>query len=220
MKKAILVILALITLTAFANASVLQNANTLGAGKMGWLIAVEYDNNLGGVSETLTGVGGYLAYGVMDKLDIFGKVGYGTVSNLPLGVNSANSIVVGVVAKYQLLEESKNMPVAVAAVAGYQAVTGNFSTPLGSGQTVNGDMGVGAVVSKLMIPWVPYGAVVYHSLPSGGTTDTNLELVVGTQMLLSKTSAVVGEVSLNSYTPSGGTSYSNTQISLAYSAKI
>ena len=127
----------------------------------------------------------------------------------------------GVAARYQLLaENAKDMPVSVAAVLGYQASTATVNYLLGSGQAVQGDIGLGAIVSKVMVPWVPYGAVVYHSLNQGAAgTGSNVEIAVGSQMALSKTSAIIGEVSLNSITI-GGASASDTQISLGYTAKI
>jgi len=221
MKKLILAITVIIAISTVASASVLQNANTLGAGKMGWLAAGEYDSNMGG-NETLMGAGGYLAYGVMKNLDVFGKIGYGSYGNLPAGISSQTAMMVGIAGKYQLLSENgKDMPVSVSALLGYQGSTATVNTILGSGQAVMGDIGIGAVVSKVLVPWVPYGALVYHSLLTnpGSITGTNLEIVVGTQMLLSKTSAVIGEVSLNSIS-SGGATTSNTQISLGYTAKI
>lgn len=220
MKKLVLVFAFIIALSAVASASVLQTANPLGAGKMGWLAAGEYDSNMGS-NATLIGAGGFLGYGVMDKLDIYGKLGYGAYGNLGglLGApTSGSAITVGVAAKYQLLaENAKDMPVSVAAVLGYQASTTTLNYLLGSGQGVQGDIGIGAIVSKIIVPWVPYGAFVYHSLNqnAGAATGSSTEIVVGTQMLLSKSSAVIGEVSLNS---SSGTS--NTQISLGYTAKI
>lgn len=223
MKKILLALVAVVLMASFASASVLQSANTLGAGKMGWLVAGEYDGNIWGGNETLIGGGGFLAYGVTNQLDIIGKVGYGAYGNMAAGVDSASVVMFGVAAKYQLLaENATNMPVSVAALVGYQPSTGTVNTALGSGQLTLGDLGVGAVVSKVMAPWVPYGALVYHSLTSnpGATTATNLEVVLGTQMLLSGSSAIIGEVSLNSNTPSGGASFTNTQISLGYTAKI
>lgn len=223
MKKILLALVGVVLMASFASASVLQSANTLGAGKMGWLVAGEYDGNIWGGNETLIGGGGSLVYGIMDQLDIIGKVGYGAYGNMGAGIDSANMIMLGVAAKYQLLaENATNMPVSVAALVGYQPSTTTVNTAWGSGQLTLGDLGVGAVVSKVMTPWVPYGALVYHSLTSnpGATTATNWEIVVGTQMLLSRTSAIIGEVSLNSNTPSVGAAFTNTQISLGYTAKI
>lgn len=207
-------------MASFASASVLVTANPMGAGKLGWLAAGQYDSNMGG-NATLLGGGGFLAYGATDKLDIYGKLGYGTYGNLTAGWTQS-VIMVGVAAKYQLLAENgKNMPVSVAALLGYQPSTVSWGVAGFSGQVVQGDIGIGAVVSKVMVPWVPYGALVYHSLTTnpGAATGTNLELAVGSQMLLSKTSAVIGEVSLNSMS-TGGVTTSDTQISLGYSAKI
>ncbi len=217
MKKLILALAVIIAISAVASADVLNTANTLGAGKMGWLAAGRYDSNPGGISATMMGAGGFMGYGVMDKLDVYGKIGYGTYSNLPLGLSSSSGMVLGLAAKYQVLAEGTDMPVSVAGVLGYQASTVTSNTILGSFQTVQGDIAIGAIASKVIVPWVPYGALVYHSLGQG-VTGSNMEIVVGSQMLLSETSAVIGEISLNSVSL-GGT-YSNTQISVGYTSKI
>ena len=220
MKKLVLIFGVILALSSVVSAEVLLTANPMGAGKMGWLAAGRYDSNIGG-NATVIGAGGFLGYGVTDKLDIYGKLGYGSYGNLPAGL-TANAIMLGLAAKYQLVAENgKDMPVSVAAVLGYQPSTVTASFGGLSAQAVQGDIGFGAIVSKVIVPWVPYGALVFHSLTvnPGATTGSNLEIVAGTQMLLSKTSAVIGEVSLNSIS-SGGASTSNTQISLGYTAKI
>jgi len=221
MKKLLMALTIVIVLSAVASAEVLITANPMGAGKLGWLAAGRYDSNISS-SMTLMGAGGFLGYGVNDKLDIYGKVGYGSYGNFAVGVSSGSTMMTGIAAKYQLMAENgKDMPVSVAALLGYQASTATFNYIIGSAQAVQGDIGIGAVVSKVIVPWVPYGAVVYHNLTTnpGATTGTNLEVVLGSQMLLSKTSAVIGEVSLNSIS-SGGSTSSNNQISVGYTAKI
>ncbi|MCX5749269.1 MAG: hypothetical protein NTZ10_03380, partial [Candidatus Saganbacteria bacterium] len=140
-----------------------------------------------------------------------------------------NAMALALALKYAVLTENakQGMPVSVAAVLGYEADTTKVSIPGLDMINALGDIGIGAIVSKIMVPWVPYGALVYHSLnqnnypiPGGTatTTGSRIEVAVGTQMLLSKSSAVVGEFSYNSY--NFGTSYTNNQISIAYSAKI
>ena len=224
MKKLVIALTVIIALCSVASANVLLTANPLGAGKMGWLAAGQYDSNVG-ANATLMGAGAFLGYGVMDKLDVFGKVGYGSYGNLGGvigGPSSGTAIGLGVAARYQFLaENAKDMPVSVAGLLGYSSSTATLNYVGFTGVGTTGDIGVGAVVSKVMSTWVPYGALVYHSLTSnpGAVTGTNLEIALGTQMLLSKTSAVIGEVTLNSMS-SGGANTSDTQISLGYTAKI
>ncbi|MFA5097777.1 MAG: hypothetical protein WC490_04025 [Candidatus Margulisiibacteriota bacterium] len=221
MKRIVLAIAVVVALSSVVSAEILLTASPLGAGKMGWLAAGRYDTNIGANVTQISG-GGFLGYGVMDKLDVFAKVGYGTQSGLPVGLSSSSGIMMGLAARYQFLAENKkDMPVSVAGVLGYQSstVTSNI-TGLGSFQTVQGDIGVGAIVSKVIVPWVPYGALVYHSLNQGaGVTGSNVEIAVGSQMALSTSSAIIGEVALNSITI-GGASVSDTQISLGYTAKL
>lgn len=217
MKKVLLALMAVLLTASLASAEVLVTANTLGAGKWGYLGALRYGMNSTANSNSYA-LGGFGAYGVMDNLDVYGKVGYGIGANPPAGLTT-NGITLGLAAKYLLVNESKSMPVSIAALAGYQTTTTNYNFTGFSAQTAVGDIGVGAVASKLMIPWVPYFAAVYHSLNNAGATGSNVELAVGTQMLLSRTSAVVGEFSYNSYNWSGATN-TDSQISVAYSAKI
>ena len=221
MKKLVIALAVIIVLSAVASADVLLTANSLGAGKLGWLAAGQYNSNMG---SNITQMGGGLAlgYGVMDKLDVYGNVGYATQAGLPPVLSSSSGLMFRLMGKYQVLAEGKDMPVSVAGLAEYQTATVSYNTVFAtSGQTVQGDIGIGAIVSKIMIPWVPYGALVYHSLTSnpGAVTGSDLEIALGSQMLLSRSSAVLGEVSLNSNS-SGGATFTNTQISLAYMAKI
>jgi opacity protein-like surface antigen len=215
MKKILLALVAVILMASFASASVLVPANTLGAGKWGYLGAAGYAMNSVANSNSYS-IGGFGAYGVMDNLDVYVKAGYGLPANAVAGV-TMNAIQLGLAAKYLIVSESKDMPVSVAALAGYQTTTTNMTAPITT-QFALGDLGAGVVVSKVMVPWVPYGAAVYHSLNDGTTTGSNVEVAIGTQMLLSKSSAIVGEFSYNSISM-GGTS-TESKISLAYSAKI
>lgn len=216
MKKIISAIFVFVAIASLAGATVLVPANTLGAGKWGYLGAASY-----GISSIANSnfyaVGGFGAYGVTDNLDVYAKVGYGVPSNPPAGVTSS-AIEIGVAAKYLIVPESKDMPVSVSAVAGYQTKTTSITAPI-TMQTVEGDLGVGVIASKVMIPWVPYVALVYHSLNSSNVTGKNLELALGAQMLLSRSSAIVGEYSYNSIDWSGATS-TVSKISVAYSAKL
>ena len=221
MKKIILTLVLIMITSSLASANVLMTANSLGAGKIGWLIDGKYDSNTQSTGNvTFTGVGGFLGYGLTEKLDIFGELGYGTYGNLPSGL-SAREIMLGLAAKYQLVTESGDMPVSVAALLAFQPSTATLTLGSASGQAVQDDISLGAIVSKVTGPWAPYGALVYHSFTTnpGATTGTNLEIALGSQMHLSKASALVGEVSLNSIS-TGGTSFSDTQVSLGYTAKI
>ncbi len=215
MKKILLALVAVVLMASFASASVLVPANTLGAGKWGYLGAAGYSMS-SVANSNIYSVGGFGAYGVMDNLDVYLKAGYGLPADPPTGV-TANAVQLGLAAKYLLVSESKDMPVSVAALAGYQTTTFNVTAPI-TMQTATGDLGGGVVVSKVMVPWVPYGAAVYHSLNDGTTTGSSVEIAIGTQMLLSKSAAIVGEFSYNSITMGG--SSTESKISLAYSAKI
>ena len=74
MKKILLALTIIAVITSVASASVLVTANPIGQGKWGWLAAGQYDSNAG-LSATQIGAGGYVGYGVMDKLDVYAKIG-------------------------------------------------------------------------------------------------------------------------------------------------
>jgi hypothetical protein len=225
MKKILLVLAIIIVISSAASASVLVTASPLGQGKWGYLLGGQYDM-VSAANSNLYGLGGFLGYGVLGNMDVYGKLGYGVYCNLPTAAGSptsASALITGLALKYTFLQENaKTNPVSVAGLLGYQTTTVTWNYLLGSAQTAAGDIGIGAVVSKVLVPWVPYGALVYHSLNSNtagvATSGSNIEVAVGTQMLLSKSSAIIGELSYNSF--SLGTTYTDTQISIAYSAKI
>ncbi|GEM_PF-5093505 len=225
MKRILISIAIVFALTSLAGAELLMPANTLGAGKMGWLAGARYDMN-SQANSNLYGVGGFFGYGLTGEWDLYGKLGYGINSN-PAAGTTGNAIAMAVLTKYQFIKESAaGSPVSVAGILGYEASTATMSTLGLNLPFPYGDIGAGAVISKIMVPWVPYGAAAYHSytadtgsLPGGTkTTGSRIEVLVGTQLLLSKDSAIVGEFSYNSFSV-GGT-YTNNQISLAYAAKI
>ncbi len=215
MKKIISVLVFTLFVIASANAEVMVTANPLGQGALGWLGAAQSNATTTANSNSYN-LGGFIGYGINDKLDVFGKLAYGTGSNTPSGI-SANGIEIGVAAKY-LLATAKDMPADLAVGLSYKSKTTTLSG-LVSSQTVVGDLAVAVIASKVIIPWVPYCALAYHSLSSSGTTGSNLELALGGQMLLSASSAVMGEIAFNNENWSGATSTS-TQITVGYNAKI
>jgi hypothetical protein len=82
-------------------------------------------------------------------------------------------------------------------------------------------MMVGAGVSKIMAPLVPYGGLTYRSTSSSGTTvATQLDLTVGSAIAWSMQGAVLVEYTMQSITPNGGTAYSSGQIGLGVAYKI
>ncbi len=218
MKKFVFVLALMVVFAAAASAEVLVTANPLGQGNLGYIVAGQYmsTNN---PNTNMNGVGGFLGYGISDKLDIFGKLAYGMGSNVPSYLTSASGIILGVAGRYALASE-KDMPASLSVVGGYQATTKTYNIVGGgtSGAAI-GDLGIGVVASKMLIPWIPYVAVVYHSLSQSGSTGSNIELALGTQLALSKSSAVQAELTSNSITM-GAASYNNMEVTIGYTAKI
>jgi len=221
MKRIALALVICLAIASLACAEVLVTANPMGKGQMGWLAGGRYDMS-SVANQNSYSAGGYLGYGLMDNLDLYGKLGYGIGAN-PLAGQTINGIMAGAALKYTFVKEGKDMPVTLAVAGGYQSTTTTVNAGA-SMQMVTGDLGIGIIASKVMVPYVPYGAVNYHSLNSnapflGTSTGSMIEIAGGTQLLLSKSTAVIGELCYQSIT-SGGATTNNTQVSLAYSAKI
>lgn len=199
-----------------ASAELLTTANPIGQGKWGVLGAGLMDSNTNNnTSYGLTTIGGYIGYGVMDKLDVYLNVGSANVTGLPAGVSSSMTAI-GLTGKYTIIDESAGMP-AVAIGAGYKSLNATFT----GGTSTGNQMLVGVGASKVMAPFVPYGGIDYRTNSSGGTTtSTQLDLTVGTAIAWSVQGAVFVEGTMQSITPNGGSAYSSNQIGLGVGYKI
>ena len=204
MKKIITLLSIICLLCSAANASVLLTASPLGQGKIGLAGA------LGGVYNITSpftpqnspayGLAGLIGYGLTNELDIYGKAGYSTMINLPAGTDSVNGSAFSGVLKYALLKESSSMPVSVAVAAGYSAASTDISYLSGAVkmQAASGDLGIGVITSKVMVPFVPYAALASHSYDTkvatiSSTKTQNWELALGSYMFLSRSTAIVAE---------------------------
>jgi hypothetical protein len=199
-----------------ASAEFLLTANPLGQGKWGLLGGYVSDANYGNMSGSSLGtIGGYAGYGITDKLDVLVQLGSSTYSGaLPLGVSGVTGTGYAVNLKYALMAEGKDLPVSVAVGGGYKSASqvasivggGSASTPLSQ-------ISLAAGVSKVMAPFVPYGAVAYRSMNSSGTAmGTAIDLTVGTAIAWSMQGAVMVEYTMQSITPNGGSNYSSGQM--------
>ncbi|MFA4844829.1 MAG: hypothetical protein WC632_07795 [Candidatus Margulisiibacteriota bacterium] len=226
--KILVALLSVVILVSVASAELLTTANPIGQGKWAFAGAAMQDLNVtNNTSYNLTSLGCYAAYGATDKLDLYLNLGTASMGGLPsvAGVQLATTLTaLGLTAKYAIIEEGKDMPVSVGVGGGYKALTTNTTAPaiLGGNTTANGSQilaGVG--VSKVIIPFVPYGGLVYRSSASGGaTTSTQLDLTVGSAIAWSKQGAVFVEYTMQSITPNGGTVYTSGQIGLSVAYAI
>ncbi len=222
MKKIVVLSLLVFSVVSIASAEMLTTANPIGQGKWAFLGAYIKDSNRQGGGLTnldLTTLGGYVGYGVTDKLDAFLQLGQATTGGLPTGIEiTAQGY--GLLGKYQILSE-KDMPVSAAIGAGGKAVS--KKTKVGGGETTkNGNqMLIGLGVSKMFIPFVPYGALVYKKdTEEGKDVSTQIDIVIGTAIAWSASGAVLVEYTSQSITPNGGSTYTSSQIAGAVAYKI
>ncbi|MCU0640968.1 MAG: hypothetical protein MUC35_02635 [Candidatus Margulisbacteria bacterium] len=208
-------LLAVVLIASAASAEFLLTANPLGQGKIGGLLGYVSDANYNNVSGMSVGtIGGYVGYGITDKLDVLVNLGSANASGLPVGVSKIAATGYALNLKYSVIQEGKDMPVSVAVGGGYKSSTltttvtglGDISTPLSQ-------ISIAAGVSKVMAPFIPYGALAYRSMNSNGTAQgTAIDLTVGSAIAWSMQGAVMIEATMQSITPNGGANYSSSQL--------
>jgi len=229
MKKFLVVSLLVFLAATVASASVLFTA--LPSGKGSWGVSGSYSQTSkfqGQSDATLNRPGVALSYGIMDNLDLY--VGYsmlssngvkGLISALlpPIDFTTTGSQY-GAELKYTILNDAKGAPVSVAVGLGTATIGTKTKwtipalvlgpTPVDMEQTANGNTsGVGVIVSKLFIPFVPYAAVQY--LMNGGDMgkSTQIDITAGTVLAFSRNWAILLEYSTQSTTPDGGGASTN-----------
>jgi len=222
MRKLSVLFLLTIIMVSVASAELLSTANPIGKGGWAVLGAGVQDNNYSGIpgtSWTLTTIGGYVGYGITDKLDAYLQLGSATVGGLPAGV-SASGTGIGVNAKYTLLSE-ENAPVSVAVGAGYKSTSSKMT---GAPDSTGTQILIGIGVSKLIIPFIPYGALSYRQTKSeGNDVSTQLDITVGSAVAWSTQGAVFVEYTNQAFTPASGTglgNYTSGQIAIGVGYKI
>ncbi|MBN2058021.1 MAG: hypothetical protein JW782_04440 [Candidatus Saganbacteria bacterium] len=211
MKKVLVILLSLSFIASVASAELLVTANPIGTGQWAVLGAGLQDSNYGNISGyTLTTLGGYVGYGLMDMLDLYVNAAYGTMGGLPSGVEGSGTLA-GLNLKYAVLQEA---PVSVAIGAGLKALSVRIKNPLTDTTNSGTQISLGVGVSKLMAPFIPYGGVAYRSTSGDVGDATQLDATVGSAIAWSSQGAVFVEYTLQSITPKGGSNFSSGQIGL------
>jgi len=212
MKKFLILSLLVIVAATVASAELLTTANPIGQGKWAVLGAYLSDANVGNASAVSRAtIGGYAGYGINDKLDVYLQAGSANLSGVaPL---TSTMTAIGLNVKYQIAAESASMPVSVALGAGYKTLNITQSALLG-GDMSGSQMLVGVGISKMMVPFVPYGGLTYRTTAAGGAQQsTQIDLTVGSAIAWSTQGAVFVEYTLQQMTPAGGgAAYSSGQM--------
>jgi hypothetical protein len=220
MRALFAILLSFILLTSIASAEMMLTASPLGQGSWGFLGSALQDTDWGNNSGlTLTTLGGYVGYGILDNLDGYIQIGLGTAGGtLPVGLSSASGTAYGGVVKYTVLDEA---PVSVAVAGGAKAIKTEMKAVAPGGTTTmnNTQILIGANVSKMMAPFVPYGGAVYRST-SGDSEGTQIDITVGSVIAFMANAGVYVEYTLQSITPKGGSNYSSGQIGVGVGATI
>ena len=163
---------------------------------------------------SLTSIGGYVGYGLTEKLDLFVTLGTANVGGLATGLSSSLTAY-GATLKYALLSEGANAPVSVAIGGGYKVLSTKMKTPAGSATADGSQIGATVGISKLIVPFIPYGGLTYRSTSSGGSqTATQIDATIGSAIAWSLQGAVFVEYTLQSVQDKTGLigDYSSGQI--------
>jgi len=203
--------LLVVFLVSVSSAELLTTAMPLGQGKWGVLGAALQDSNvINNSGATLASLGGFAGYGITDKLDLF--VGLGSSNMNGLAGFSCTVTGIGGTLKYALLSEGKNLPVSVAVGVGYKSL----STKATTGDTTGSQIGTAVMISKVIIPFVPYGGLTYKKTSTSGTeTSTQLDLTLGSAIAWSVQGAVYVEYTLQSINDKTGIgNYSSGQVGI------
>jgi len=231
-------ILLTVLVVSVASAELLTTANPIGKGSWAVLGAGIQDSNISpsDTSLKLTTIGGYVGYGITDKLDGYLQLGSSSVSGtgLSVGIPGIPDVAItgtgwGLNLKYTVAEEGTSLPVSVAVGAGYKSMSTTTKTPaipvyhpVATEDTVNGtQLMLGVGVSKIIIPFIPYGALAYKKNQSGGSdVSTQLDITLGSAIAWSTQGAVFVEYTNQAITPTGGGNFTSGQIAIGVGYKI
>jgi hypothetical protein len=225
-KYSVAVFLLLFYLVPAVFASVLFSAIPLGKEKSFVSFSVSQSSNYSQQTDAKSNRYGLsVSYGLNDRLDAFLGIGSAKSVNLlvpatPLAAdNTVNNL--GCILKYSLINEGENFPVSLAVAAGGGSFSSKttFTHPVYGPQesVANGSQfGGGLVVSKLIIPFVPYAAAQY-SQTGGDTKFSEIDLTLGTLIGLSRSTYIFVEYNNLSITPDGGPIYNSSQIAASFS---
>jgi len=223
MKKLFVIALLMAFFATMASAELLITANPIGQGK--WAVLGGFLSDSGQQSFPLTGLtaqtlGVYGGYGVTDKLDVYLQGGQMTVGGLPVGV-AVKDTAYGLNLKYAVLEESSSMPVSVALGGGYKILSRDTTMGPVTANTGGNQWGVGAIVSKMMVPFIPYGGLTYKSTSyAGATAMTQMDITAGSAIAWSTQGAVFVEYTSQAITPTGASAFTSGQIAGGVGYKI
>ena len=215
MRSILIALVLLFVVSSIASAELLSTAMPLGQGKWGVLGAGIRDMNHSNTSDWyLTTYGGYVGYGLTDKLDAYLQLGSATAGGLPAGLEMSG-ILYAISLKYTVLEEGNNMPVSVSVGAGYRS--GSRREKIITETNFNDtQIMAGVGVSKVFAPFIPYGAIAYRSNSTNGNdAGTQLDITLGSAIAWSTQGAVYVEYTSQSITPKpAGNNYTSGQIAL------
>ena len=210
MKKVLAVVLFVVFAASLASAELLTTANSVGKGKWAFLGSGLQDQNFGNSSVTsLTTIGGYIGYGINEKLDAYFQAGQSTIS----GVSSTGTGM-GLNLKYTMLEEGRDVPVTVAAGAGYKSM--NWSTGTNGSQ-----LSLAAGISRVWSYVIPYSGLAYRkNSVSGNDISSQIDLTVGSAVPWQNMGAFFVEYTLQTITPNGASNYSSSQIGAGFGTRL
>jgi len=224
MKKIVLLCLAAVLFVSAASAELLVTALPFGQGKYVVEVAGVGESNIQNIGMSATTMGGYLGYGVTDKLDLIVNAGQANASGLPIGITGITSTAYGAFLKYAIVDETHQAPYSLSVGLGYRTIgqsTGIVGLPnpiTDSGSQLL--LGIG--LSKIMAPFVPYCGLTFRNTDQGTNVDhTQFDLTLGSAIAWSTQGAVFVEITNQSIVyANSGVGITNYQYGLGLAYKI
>lgn len=234
MKKFLVASLLVFLAVSVASATVLLTPYPAGRGKFGVSLSGARTTNWAGQSDAVGNTYSIsVAYGLMDNLDL--DLQYGQLKTdkrtvmvaappAPLATLDTTINQYGALLKYNVLNDAKGAPVALSIGVGAAALnspnTVTLPAALGGGtqsMTLNGSYGgLGVIVSKLFIPFVPYLGAQYTVSGGDWAKYYELQITAGSYIAFNRNWGCFVEYSALTDTPDGGGSSTNlNQIALS-----
>ena len=230
MKKVLGLWLIVLLVAGAAHANTLVTALSLGKGTWAFSATGAQQSNYSNITDCKQNKGGLsVGYGLTDKLDAYILYGSATTTNYsqltPLGVQPFDNLLTnyGLILKYGLMNDTEGAPVSLSIAGGASPFSAELkNATLGVDQFVRGSQGgIGVLVSKVFIPFVPYLAYQYM-LQNGdtGTKGVETQLSIGSLIAWAKNAGLFVEYTNHVVITDGGIGYSMGEISLSLAFNI
>jgi hypothetical protein len=218
-----LVSLLLIFLTSIASGEVLTSPLPIGKGSWAFSASWILDKNINDLGDdpSLTTYSGTVGYGLTEKLDVYLGYGSSSSSNIPYAEISGTGF--SVAGKYILIREGEKFPISVGIAALYKSTSSITKIAAIESKASGSQTAFGIGAAKILIPFIPYLAVVYRTNSSEGSeSSAQIDTTIGTMIAFSEKGAIFIEYTNQAIEDKTGSigNYSSPQYAASIGYKI